>query len=228
MKTNYKFTILELLIVIAIIAILASILFPALGRAMKGAKSMTCINNLKQLFLASESYCIDYNRVYRVPADIDNCTLSKYWNVLLIKTSYIPPARGCSADDDAPAVTPDMLKCSGSIDRRGWGYNSSTDYGINDYLSSYYPSDPLVTRLPTERIDKYPGKTCYFGDLRFYTIAPGHSMKPERHMNSHNFVFLDGHAKNLRVLEIPLTERYSNSYKTYFWRGYGGPYIDYP
>ena len=226
------FTLIELLVVIAIIAVLASMLLPALRNAMETSKRIACINNLKQLYLAAESYCADYRGVYRVPSYIDfpdyNCTIAKEWNVLLIKTSYIPPGKGLSVDDNAPERTPDMLKCPGSRDREGWNYNKATDYGLNDYLHCYYPTDPLVKRRPTERIDEFPERTCYFGDQHFYTIAPGYPVKPERHMNTHNFIFLDGHANNLKAWDIPLTASYANAYKTYFWRGYGGPYLDYP
>jgi len=63
-KKNRKkrnFTLIELLIVVAIIAILASLLLPALSAALNKSKAITCLSGMKQLNLAVQNY-LDNNK----------------------------------------------------------------------------------------------------------------------------------------------------------------------
>ena len=60
-RPSAAFTLVELLVVIAIIAILAALLLPVLTRAREQAQSIVCLNNLKQMQLAWQTYADDNN-----------------------------------------------------------------------------------------------------------------------------------------------------------------------
>ena len=82
--TRPAFTLIELLVVIAIIAILAGMLLPALGRAKQKGQATACINNLRQMTLATKLYADDHGGRYPFTFQVrgNNVTRRAWFNFL--------------------------------------------------------------------------------------------------------------------------------------------------
>src|ERR1044071_9453772 len=69
------FTLIELLTVIAIIAILAALLLPVFSRAREAARNSTCMSNMKRIQVATAQYALDfgdYPAMLLGPAELPN------------------------------------------------------------------------------------------------------------------------------------------------------------
>ena len=120
-----KFTFIELLVVVAIIAILVSILLPALNQAREAGRKISCVNNIKSITLAHSMYLNDYND-WTMGAE---CYHNKdSWDCAL--GSYLGNLKRTEKR------TSDILNCPsnplGRIDENNKFYRS---YSVNSYLT---------------------------------------------------------------------------------------------
>jgi prepilin-type N-terminal cleavage/methylation domain-containing protein/prepilin-type processing-associated H-X9-DG protein len=179
LSSHRAFTLLELLVVVAIIGILAAILFPVLKSVRDRGRAARCVSNLKQIGLAFQMYTQENDDT--LPQRFYGTTLSGkefgYDELLL------PYVGGKTNIFTCPSV----LKTD---------YPDQPTYGMNWYLDNTHlnwinqPSESiLVAEAAGTR-----GVGSHRADRD--SLSPG-QLNPSLHQKKANYLFLDGHVSFL-------------------------------
>lgn len=171
------FTMIELMMVLGIILILAAMLLPTLSRSKDSAKSVFCVNNLKNLGLASFQYSQDWE-VFVAWGSDDFTRWHGKRKTVSNSATYSPeggPLFGYLKGQDisCPILSNTVDVDHASPERGGWGY------GYNKYIGSlaYFVSDPnseeaLKTGIETKKLE-HPDNTVMFTDTAALVSSSG-------------------------------------------------------
>jgi len=185
---NKSFTLIELLIVIAIIAILAAMLLPALNQAREKARAAHCKGNLKQIGTGLLFYVDSYRDF--LPMQYGN---GRSW------ADQVRPFIGMGYSDlaDRPPIGKStVLTCSSELERTEF-----LSYGVNLFL---HPSGNIhgvygKIRRSTGAfvVAKTPSVNAWVLDAKNGLFSPGsddlYNKIQWRHSDFTNVLFYDGH-----------------------------------
>lgn len=191
------FTIVELLVVIGIIALLLSLLLPALSRARAAARQIKCASQLKEIDHGLQMYANQWNGwVY--PANPGG--RFRWWE-------HVPGLEGyaeiggpyvvdlkvnmrCPEDGDIP-----VAKQSG-----GWGNIGLFSYTFNSHIQTadIRRTDGTAYAIPASEIvvmgETHEGKNAqYTPEPPPSTATYDTEVDPRKHFEGSNYLWLDGH-----------------------------------
>ena len=208
------FSLVELLTVTAVIGVLAGLALPALASAWSRARSVQCLNQLRQLGLGLKLYA-DADAEGRLPATTTD--------------SGLPPIAGRGLDSWVLALTNQLSSwqalriCPSDAVRKDRRNDRSSSYLLNTCLDQVLGPDgrPLMTPTDCPRLDQLNSPAGTF--LTFEASVAGYQagedqvhpetwllgwehvladIDPGRHGRGANYLFGDGHVQNKPALEL--------------------------
>lgn len=221
------FTLIELLIVIAIIAVLAAILFPVFAQAREQARKTTCLSNLRQIGTAFHLYTQDYDEGFPNTGD-PYLYAGRHWRwpvMPYLAAGQRQAAQSFNAMNGGSS--PSILICpsdtvsGAAFDTTSYLYPACFYHSADQINSMHFgdllASPPTLTTVtqseasvafPSAKVlvaewlnSHQPGRS---GRIGFWGsgYSPPHSPGADRWQGARNYVMADGHVRCVQAHSI--------------------------
>lgn len=204
-KVGRGFTLIEVLVVVAIIALLISILAPSLAAARRQARSTLCLSNVRQLGVASQMYAnswkgmlVDFGLAHGGSVDE-----SKTW-LNSLRREYGQKLVARCPDDQSPYWTQPY---PGTTQKR------RASYGVNEYLTGRLAGYERFRKIEAIRRPATTILFCELTHLGEYAVSDHvhpvnwvlnplaearKQIEPDLHSGKANYAYADAHAESAR------------------------------
>ena len=178
-KIGRAFTLVELLVVLASIAILVALLLPALSRAKESARATACLGNLHQVGVALQIYVSDNNNKMPFMRDVVP-------DPAVVATNTFPTIDKVLA---TPLGNKNVLHCPSDLAH------------IFEITGSSYGWNSLVNGQDADHLKMF---TYQFDSHQVHLVFDKESFHKARGADkSVNYLYADGHIKNLLEISGP-------------------------
>jgi prepilin-type processing-associated H-X9-DG protein/prepilin-type N-terminal cleavage/methylation domain-containing protein len=187
------FTLLELLVAIGVLAIVASLLLPALSRAKDRGRAVFCLNNLRQWGLATQLYALDHDD-YLPPEGTPNpgeSTTNSGWYIQLPRQLGLPRYHDMPWRTNAAIAPGWSVWICPANPRRSNGRNLF-HYCLNAYLNGT-GEDNRPMRLGS--LSGHAQLVWLFDSKNLPAVGYWGYTHTNLHQGGAQFLFLDGHAR---------------------------------
>jgi len=239
-KRTSGFSLIELLTVIAVIAILSAILVPTVGKVRAQARLSNCVSNLRQWGQANLMFAADNRGMIpwdgganRGPHNMvlhpDARGVRPWWNAL---PPYMdsPTISALQTARNLPTLGDSSVFICPNAERQA--NNAAPDwlcYGPN-YLLSYGPNTTTRPRITTVDMIEQTSRVVLFSETTNHapgtdgTIAsnanPHYLARATRHEGRAGAVFFDGHVETFTSTELTAQNQNQNRAQRVLWHPY--------
>jgi prepilin-type N-terminal cleavage/methylation domain-containing protein/prepilin-type processing-associated H-X9-DG protein len=217
-KQQRGFTLTELLVVLALIAILVALRLPAVSRAKMKAGQASCFNNLRQLSIGFNLYCDANNNCFPAPGskglygpqpedwiwwqpdrDVNNSAIASHIG-RFNSSLFLCPQDDVAKKLAATTVPPGTYRFSYSL--TSYDLEGDQNIGMSTIITrsrkAYFFKTPQV-KNPSQKILLVDEDRKTLNDSRWVPVE-SHSVKnliAQRHNNKGAVSFADGHTESV-------------------------------